>query len=564
MGPTRLASFLFVGALAASCSNAQDTVMGDASAVVDVVTPVDMPVQMVNCGAVTNCATCASLGPCGWCGLTNSCVGGNATGPTVGACAVGWTQNAATCMAPDAGTTDTGPVDTGPTDTGAVDAGPPPTDTPAMDAATDLCAAQVSCDTCTAELQCGWCGATGRCQSGTSTGPNGSTCASAWSWTRSSCMTAVDAGDPCSSATNCGTCTQRSQCGWCAATGRCQVGTSSGPNGSTCGAGTWAWLSSTCSNVGVDAGDVCGSATDCTACTQRSQCGWCPGVNRCVVGTSTGPSGSVGGTCGTWSWLTSTCGARDAGAPVDVPVTPTDVPRDAGQSGGQISGFRDPAMIDQAAAMRACPAGGTLRLRLARVFAQPVNSMNIGWDAVPGVNDLVCPAASERIREALRDQINGIRMGTGDTADRLAGEAFRNVVAQQCGLGVDWIFGRWLAPDMYAILRQPPSSTSIWTTPTEDDSFEAPRAGAMWPAERSTLRIPCATRGVTQYSLEVRDEELLSLWTSMGTMTFRGSEVTPEAICTGWAFHEGFQGVAGVLFEVGVEGATPNCAGLTP
>jgi hypothetical protein len=84
----------------------------------------------------------------------------------------------------------------------------------------------------------------------------------------------------------------------------------------------------------------------------------------------------------------------------------------------------------------------------------------------------------------------------------------------------------------------------------------------MWPAERSTLRIPCVTRGVTQYSIEVRDEEPLSLWTSMGTMTFRGSEVTPEAICTGWAFREGFQGVAGMLFEVGIEGATPNCTGL--
>lgn len=570
---TRLASALLLGALAASCSNAQETVNGMPDVVTAPDVPaVDMPMVTVNCGAVTACGTCTSLGPCGWCGLTNTCMAGNATGPSAGSCAVGWTMTATTCPVMDAGPPDTGVVDagtpdTGPADTGVVDTGV--VDAGTMDAGSDPCAAQTMCDTCTAESECGWCGATGRCSRGTSTGPTGATCASGWSWTRSSCMsTGTDAGDPCSSATSCSACTSRSQCGWCAATGRCSVGSSSGPTGSTCGAGSWAWISSACMNVGVDAGDPCGSATDCFACTQRSQCGWCPGANRCMVGTSTGPTGTVmGGSCGTWAWYSSACGPRDGGAvdvPQDVPRdVPTDAPRDGGQNTGIISGFRDPSMINATDAMRTCPSGGTLRIRLARVFAQPVNPQNNqGWDAIPGITDLVCPAASDRIREALRDQINGIRMGTGDTADRLAGEAFRTVVAQQCGLAADWIFGRWLAPDMFGILRQPPSSTSIWTTPTEDDSFEAPRAGAMWPAERSTLRVPCATRGVNQYSLEIRDEEPLSLWTSMGTMTFRASEITPEAICSGWAFHDGFAGVAGVLFEVGVEGATPNCTGL--
>ena len=102
---------MLLGAFVASCSTAQETVMGDASATPDivaqdVVTAPDIPMQMVNCGAVTSCTTCASLGPCGWCGLTNTCVAGNATGPSAGACAVGWTMNAATCTAPDAGTPD--------------------------------------------------------------------------------------------------------------------------------------------------------------------------------------------------------------------------------------------------------------------------------------------------------------------------------------------------------------------------------------------------------------------------------------------------------------------------
>ena len=332
---------------------------------------------------------------------------------------------------------------------------------------------------------------------------------------------------------------------------------------SSCASG-WSWTRSACMAT-TDAGDPCGSATDCAACTARSQCGWCASSRRCQAGTSSGPGGTGASCAAGWAWVTSACGPRDGGVPTDEPRDGvTDVPRDGGQGSGIISGFRDPSMINATQAARTCPSGGTLVLRLARIFAQPVNGSGQGWDAVPGITDIVCPAAPSRISEALRDQINGIRMGAGDAADRLASEAFRNVVAQQCGLAADWIFGRWLAPDMFAILRQPPSSTSIWTTPTEDDSFEAPRAGAMWPAERSTLHIPCVTRGVTQYSIEVRDEESLSLWTSMGTMTFRGSEVTPEAICTGWAFREGFMGVAGMLFQVSITGASPNCTGLTP
>ncbi|MBI5515594.1 MAG: hypothetical protein HY909_17570 [Deltaproteobacteria bacterium] len=46
------------------------------------------------------------------------------------------------------------------------------------------------------------------------------------------------------SATNCSTCTARSNCGWC--NNRCYVGTSSGPTGASCGASPWAWTSSMC------------------------------------------------------------------------------------------------------------------------------------------------------------------------------------------------------------------------------------------------------------------------------------------------------------------------------
>lgn len=81
----------------------------------------------------------------------------------------------------------------------------------------------------------------------------------------------------------------------------------------------------------------------------------------------------------------------------------------------------------------------------------------------------------------------------------------------------------------------------------------------MW--SNAFVEIPCAARTST-FRLEVRDEELFSLWERMGETTFRASEVSPRAMCSGIAFHEGFGGVAGVLFSTSVTGATQNCTGL--
>lgn len=59
--------------------------------------------------------------------------------------------------------------------------------------------------------------------------------------------------------------------------------------------------------VGVDAGagpSECDGARDCLACTALSSCGWCAG--RCWEGTSTGPNG---GSCGatSWAWTRNMC-----------------------------------------------------------------------------------------------------------------------------------------------------------------------------------------------------------------------------------------------------------------
>ncbi len=541
-------------------SNVQ--VVTDAGAT-DLGSPVDTPSTGVNCGAVTQCGTCTSLGPCGWCAGTNTCVAGSATGPAVGACAGAWSFSPAMCPAPvDAGTP--------PTDTGnATDAGTVATDAGIAVDAGDPCATNTTCGSCTAESSCGFCRGTGRCQTGTRDAPTaGGACASGWSWLSTDCSSTdagtatdagalADAGDPCASATNCATCTQRSQCGWCPGANRCLTGTGTGPNSGAATCGTWAWYSGQCSGsdggtstdagAATDAGDPCVSATSCSTCTARSQCGWCPGANRCAVGTSSGPSGTVAA-CGTWAWISSACTATDAG-----------VVNDAGTP--SIPGFGNPASFNPADVARACPAGATLRLAVARVYATPRKPSGSPWDGIAGISDFVCPAAADQVRTALRDQLNNQRMGVGTTVDTIVGDAFHGVVASQCGTAIDWFLGRWEGPDMFAQLHNPATATStVWRTPTENDSWEAPRVGATWPT--AYVDIPCSALGATLYGLDVRDHDPIPPDDPVGQIDFRGSEVSPHAICTGWAFHEGVDGLAGVLFTAHVTGGTQNCTGL--
>lgn len=557
---------MVVSSLAAlGCANGEEMrLVDDAGTTPDVPTAMDMPVTPVNCGAVTQCGTCASLGPCGWCGATGTCIAGNATGPAAGACAAGWTNAPDRCPAVDAGSpaTDTGT-------TTATDAGTPVVDAgPASDAG-DPCASADTCGGCTARASCGFCQASGQCQTGGRDAPTmGPACASGWSWLSSQCTaTATDGGadagtpaDPCASAADCGACTQRSQCGWCPGINRCLLGTGTGPNTMAATCGSWAWFTGQCTSGDggaprdagptVDAGDPCSSAANCSTCTERSQCGWCPGVNRCAVGTSSGPTGVVA-SCGSWAWLGSQC-STDAG--VDAGV-------DAGTQGPGVPGFGNPATFNPADVARACPAGGTLRLQVTRVFATPRRPDGNGWDGIPGITDFVCGASADRVREVLRNQINGIRMDVGDAADRVVGDAFRNVVATQCGAGANWFLGRWEGPDMFALMHSPDTAVSPrWRTSTENDSWEAPRAGATW--SNAFVEVPCAALATSSFRLEVRDEELFSLWEPMGQTSFRANEVSPRAMCTGTAFREGFGGVAGVLFRTTVTGATQNCTGL--
>ncbi|MBX3247673.1 MAG: hypothetical protein KF901_10890 [Myxococcales bacterium] len=75
----------------------------------------------------------------------------------------------------------------------------------------------------------------------------------------------VDAEDPCSAHTDCGSCNRAVGCGFCGATGECV----SDSQRATCG-GDWRGSPSSC----VD----CAALTECGACVANGFCGWCPGM----------------------------------------------------------------------------------------------------------------------------------------------------------------------------------------------------------------------------------------------------------------------------------------------
>ncbi len=114
------------------------------------------------------------------------------------------------------------------------------------------------------------------------------------------------ATDPCSTITNCGTCTAQPNCGWC--DGHCGVGTSSGPSAIRCGSDRWHWHSGDCAAPPPPPPppppDACAAQSNCSACTALPTCGWCNG--RCATGTASGPTGV---SCGSdrWRWYSRDC-----------------------------------------------------------------------------------------------------------------------------------------------------------------------------------------------------------------------------------------------------------------
>ena len=168
------------------------------------------------------------------------------------------------------------------------------------------CSQYVNCNECGSNGLCGWCN--NQCYPGTSSGPNfNGQCGSFhWHWNGYQCQTMPPSPIPpvpptgCAVFSSCTHCTNNhlGDCGWC--NNRCLEGTSMGPShGHTCGDSFWHWEYDTCPST-------CGQFANCAACTGETfNCGWCDG--QCLGGNNTGPVN--GGQCHghTWHWTGGRC-----------------------------------------------------------------------------------------------------------------------------------------------------------------------------------------------------------------------------------------------------------------
>ena len=202
--------------------------------------------------------------------------------------------------------------------------------------AQSTCSQWTACYACTtaASGNCGWCANTGLCAQGTANGPASGSCI-AWDWLSNECPATppptvaptpvpTPVSDNCDLYTDCHSCTTQPQlgnCGWCQTSPgvhKCKDGTSTGPVNGTCV--SWDWTQNLCPAVPVTpvpmpptpSPDPCTQYETCYSCTAQAvtgNCGWCqtaPGIHKCAIGTSNGPST---GTCVSWDWTYNLCPA---------------------------------------------------------------------------------------------------------------------------------------------------------------------------------------------------------------------------------------------------------------
>eukprot|EP01121_Diplochlamys_sp_Union-15-3_P007479 TRINITY_DN1903_c0_g1_i1.p1 TRINITY_DN1903_c0_g1~~TRINITY_DN1903_c0_g1_i1.p1 ORF type:complete len:362 (+),score=40.89 TRINITY_DN1903_c0_g1_i1:31-1116(+) len=238
-----------------------------------------------NCLYSTDCTTCIQKGngKCGWCPNSARCYRGDASGiikdltcntdNTLGS----WTYDIDTCSCLQA----------------------------------DNCAACIA----NSKGKCGFCPSTNKCYQGSTAGPvSGLYCTSdpslgQWTIDPDTCSCLRSAG--------CSDCVTNSnfKCGWCPRTSRCYQGNNQGPSGGlTCTVdpilgGGWANSIEQCS---------CITARSCSDCITNSKglCGWCPSLERCFQGTSSGPSSGIvcqdDESLGQWSFDLVTCNCLNA------------------------------------------------------------------------------------------------------------------------------------------------------------------------------------------------------------------------------------------------------------
>jgi hypothetical protein len=113
----------------------------------------------------------------------------------------------------------------------------------------------------------------------------------------------VMAGEPCSTFTDCQSCTSRAGCGFCSSSGRCEAIGVSGSAESSCEGSSFATWAGSCPGLCEN------RSASCTTCTAAPGCGWCAGGTPACMEASHAYSHPEVGTCAyaDWSIRSSYC-----------------------------------------------------------------------------------------------------------------------------------------------------------------------------------------------------------------------------------------------------------------
>ncbi|MDP3277218.1 MAG: hypothetical protein Q8Q09_18660 [Deltaproteobacteria bacterium] len=219
-----------------------------------------------------------------------------------------------------------------------------------------------------------------------------------------------------------------------------------------------------------------------------------------------------------------------------------------------------PQPIDpEVARVRACPAGANVRLQLWNAYATPRRPDGEPWDGVSGgTRELVCSlAASElRNRTAMYVSIN-LGPNTGALLDRYLGDAYERAVREGCGLAANWLQERFEGPDMFAD-GFTSEGASLWRTPEVQDRWIA-RLNLTDRGGAAAWQAPCSAEPVAQVSVIDSD---LAFNDPMATLRFTMPTRNPGALCDGWGYLPGDQGVIALLFKITVD-RPQQCDGIT-
>lgn len=210
--------------------------------------------------------------------------------------------------------------------------------------------------------------------------------------------------------------------------------------------------------------------------------------------------------------------------------------------------------------MNACPAGGSLIATLWRVYATPRKPDGRPWDGpTSSTLDLICDLGAEELRTRVATALNVYLPGLGSGADELLGERFEQEVAGACGLVANWLTAGFEGPELFARGAFVTDMDWRWqSTVGAQDSW----VGVVELATDglpSSWEIPC---GSTDQFIDVQVVDAdLALDDPAGVSTFDLALTDPTAICDGWGYIAGEDGVVGMLFKLEVVDAVPICLG---